>query len=287
MLGFLDTSTGIDLESPVNWSASLNQSRLAWWLALPGIGWGSKFVDLTGSTNLPALTSTYAWSTSIRGGSFGSTAISDAIGKGFGMTAPARLQIGIPFTISAWVRTLGAITANTEICGMTYDNAGNSPWVTYAFRFNSSSNLGAGWNSAGTMYTFDSTTPAGGPSGWWHLAFSVTASRQVFYIDGVQADLGTSTRSNPNYSATSILYIGSRTASDASRNTQIDDFSVWTRAFSASEVVALRAEALAGYPQTLRRMNTRTIVSLSPPVSAPIFLMHRSSSGMPSADSLE
>lgn len=111
----MNDAFNIDNLCPVNWLHPVNRGLKAWYLTLPGLTGGSRWMDVTKmgtSGNHGILTGTPTWSgLTGRPGGLGSVYFN---GTTDFITIP-RIITAYPFTLSCWFRTAAAATTYTLI----------------------------------------------------------------------------------------------------------------------------------------------------------------------------
>ena len=106
--------------------------------------------------------------------------------------------------------------------------------------------------SAGSAIRFAITTGGSGaeqringtsalPTGVWkHVAVTISGSTGTLYVDGVQVGQNTAMTLNPaSLGNTTLNYLGKSQYADSNLDGQLDQFRIYNRALSASEVLAL------------------------------------------------
>jgi len=241
---------------PVNRQHPLNQGRVAWWLTLPELAGGRQFFDLMGLSH-GTLTSmgnaSNGWRSTTRPGGSGHIVADGSAGN---VTAPCTVLNGASqATLACWVyKASNAVTVG--------GGGVNSPSIgadRFSFIWFTDGNLYA---SAGTPYGFASQSDF-----VWHrivLVFDGTttgnANRLKIYTDGVQKSLsfagGTINATLPNISP----YILGKDATDRFTAGAYDDFTIWNRSLSASDVIADYGLSRRGYPDVLNRFNPAMVI---------------------------
>src|SRR5205814_4864677 len=92
------------------------------------------------------------------------------------------------------------------------------------------------------------------PTGTWtHVAVVLNGSTGTFYVNGVQVGQNTSMTLNPSsLGATTQNYIGkSQFGADAYLNGRVDDFRIYSRPLSPSEITTLASASIPAAPTGL------------------------------------
>jgi hypothetical protein len=230
----------------VNRACPLNRGLVSWWLTLPLGGKGATWFDIA-SKNHGTLTNGPTWSGALgRQGGCGAINLDgsdDSVtGAAFGTAITA------PLTISCWayVRTSTAV-----ICGIR-DSAGDDHWSlmkdtgigSWAVRFVANDRFTASAISGSNTGDFNQ---------WVHLVgVSSASNNHLIYVNTIA---GTADTTDVTPDSVTTPYIGTGggiigTTIDG----MVDDFRVYNRALSASEVRAIYNDSRQGYPQTLNRI---------------------------------
>ena len=232
-----------------NRSHPLNRGRLAWWLALPaGTGIGESLADIWGAN--PA--SSPDPPTPVRGlGLAGMAARFD----GSTQWARAAMPTVAAFTFLAWVRfdnfTGATILKNwgASVAGyLHWDASTAAPGQVRAY-VNST--------SGGGGYATDGGTLSAGVA--YRLAVTAGGGNIAVYRDGVS--VGTGSYAGSLSSTLGYLALGTKLVDDQSAPDGTDKFlagtmgdvSLWGRALSAAEILAVDREMRARYPGMLVR----------------------------------
>lgn len=239
---------------PINWGDPvvrehpLNQGRVAWWLAVPSF-YGMTWRDLMGQNHgtLTNMTTagTSGWGSTTRPGGFGEMRFDgtdDRIDFGIGKTPTGAL----PFTTLIWVNP-GAFGVGNYGTSISWGLGVAASAVIFALD---------GSGGAGAMRfgrygdDFIITSNKLTVNAWNHVALTYDGVSIVSYINSV-AD---NTASRTLITGTSGMRIGDLvTVGTQPFIGKIDSASIYNRALSAAEILALYNEERTGYPTTLRR----------------------------------
>lgn len=208
--------------------------------ATPGVGqWDYwKFNDSTGTRAVDSWGARHGTLTG------GTTTVSGLQGKAVQLNGsngyvalPSGLMVSVnDFTVAGWVKLNAASTwARIFDFGSGQTNymflspvSGNNT-VRYAIRVN-----------GGTEQQINSTSPL--PAGeWHHVAVTLSGSLGTLYVDGVAVGTNSGMSNKPSaLGVTSLNYIGrSQFSSDPYLNSIIDEFRIYNRALSATELNAV------------------------------------------------
>ncbi len=157
---------------------------------------------------------------------------------------------------SAWIRLFDIGTSTNNFMFLTLHNGSNVPQFSID-------------PSGGTSQSIYGTSAF--PTGvWTHVAVTLTGSVGTLYINGVQVGQNTSMTNTPNLLGTTTQsWIGhSEWSADPYLNGQIDDFRIYARALSASEVQALAATAVPPPPTNVTAAAGSGVVALAWTASA-------------------
>jgi fibronectin type 3 domain-containing protein len=164
-------------------------------------------------------------------------------------------------TIMCWVRTtsisswqrifdFGTSTANYMFLTTQYGTGGNANKLRFGIRTTS---------TAEELINSSVATPA---NTWVHVALVLNGSTGTLYLNGTQVGQNTAMTLNPSsLGVTTANYLGKSQFSDPYLNASLDDFRIYSRAMSASEI-ALFASPLAA-PQNVLATANPLAISLS------------------------
>lgn len=254
----------IDCQDPIVWDHPLNLGRICWFLSTPDQFNATEWTDLTGRYKFSKL--------DFGGGNFGVwRTISPRDGwdtGGFlcrlgGLRLDGSNVSGHPFkptdnfTVIFWFNNTNAGGGVSKILGSWggsadgnwYVQSGASSGTTAYRRFT------FGGNSAiitNPVYANDNQ--------WYMMALVASGGTTSLYISSEESSGSNGARITPYLEASgSTTYSGTGTnyiqAGDDSAGSfcAIDDFSIWTRPLSLSEISAYYNESRTGYRNTLRR----------------------------------
>lgn len=141
-------------------------------------------------------------------------------------------------TASSWSRIFDFGTGTTNYMFLTPVSGNNT--VRYAIKVN-----------GGTEQQINSASPL--PAGeWHHVAITLSGTTGTLYIDGVLAGTNSSMSNKPSaLGATSLNYIGkSQFSTDPYLNAIVDEFRIYNRALSATEVKTVYSQYAPPLPPT-------------------------------------
>lgn len=166
------------------------------------------------------------------------------------------------FTIAAWVR-LNTVTTWTRIFDIGSSTTVNmflTPTAGSAVRFAITT------NGSGSEQRINGTTALSGGS-WQHVAVTLSGNTGTLYVNGVQVGINTSMTLRPSsLGNTSRNYIGRSQYSDPYLNGLVDDFRIYDRALSVTEIQALVSGTVTPTPiQTVTPIRTSTATRTATP----------------------
>lgn len=191
---------------------------------------GSKASDLSGNGRSAALKGGATWAAGKSGNALSLN----------GAGAYASLPAGIvgklnDFTVSAWVK----VNANTD--WMRIFDFGND---TNSYMFLTPKAEGGGVRFAITTDSYGAEQQIDGPAlavgVWKHVAVTLQGTTGILYVDGKEAGRNDSMTLNPaKLGSTAKNYIGKSQYDDPNLNGMVDDFRIYNRALSASEIAEI------------------------------------------------
>ncbi|WP_019909535.1 DUF5695 domain-containing protein [Paenibacillus sp. HW567] len=199
---------------------------------------GTTVTDSSYGGNHATLTGTTSW---VAGRTGAGNALSLSGTSGYA-TLPAGVVSQLSdFTISAWVR----ITANSDWARIfdfgtdTTTNMFLAPQIGGGgMRFA----ITTGGNGAEEQLTASAPLAVGQ---WKHVAVTLSGTTGRLYVDGVQVAVNTSMTLKPaSLGNTTQNYIGKSQYGDPNLNGAVDDFIIYSRALSASEIASLFSGAV-------------------------------------------
>jgi Concanavalin A-like lectin/glucanases superfamily len=228
--------------SPVNGQAPLNRGLLGWWQVLPQRLGGSTLQDLTGRepmtlTGFGASSATLGWGATRRLGGWGELRFAAGTAQGSVPQIPA-LNSAPAVTIAgwAWQQTLDVVGYLWNQFNSTLDQWSIETWSDGQIYIEL--NLGSS-----TYGNIDYSTVMAAQT-WTHLAVVFDGSgatnpdRLKLYVNGVPKTLaysGTIASTWADVAGAPIIFGRSGSASGP-WNGKLDDWRLWLRALSASEV---------------------------------------------------
>jgi hypothetical protein len=240
-----ESSGPIVLADPVDRSHPLNRGRISWWLTLPGLEGGRRWLDLMGlnhGTLTNMTTSASGWRGTTRPGGWGHILFD---GSDDAVVCPSIAAANTPpVSYAAWAN-LGSLAGNRTIVGggvgdlqFRVQSDGAIQWVKQGV-----ANIGG--SPAGTVAT----------NAWCRVVGTYAASgAYAFHLDGRPVGSGTSAQT---LVTTNPVVIGAYTVGTEEFAGALDDVSMWSRVLSAAEVRADYDLSRAGYPGVLRRLGSR------------------------------
>lgn len=193
---------------------------------------GTNAADSSGNNNAAVLSGGTSWVT-------GHT--NNALGLN-GTNAYATLPSGIVsqlnnFTISTWVK----ITSNSDWARIFDFGTGTTNYMFLTADAGGTPGLRFGISSSGNGSEQQLSTNTALPTGVWkHVAVTLSGTTGTLYVDGVQVAANTSMTLKPSSLGTTTLnYIGKSQFGDPYLNGAIDDFKIYSRALTATEIAAL------------------------------------------------
>lgn len=258
----MPTSLGVrslNYGSPLNPLAPLNRGLLGWWQALPLSMGGSTFEDLTGRasmalTNFGASTATAGWGATRRLGGWGELRWPAAATAQGSLVAIPALRNAAAVTLAGW-----AWQQTLDVQGYLW-NQFTSSLTQWAMETWTDGFLYIELNPGTATYgSLDYSTVMAAQT-WTHLAVvfdgsgATNAEKLKLYVNGVPKTLtsygGTIPTTWPDVSTQPIIF-GRSGAPSAAWNGKLDDWRLWLRALSASEVMDLYRSSRQGSAQEL------------------------------------
>lgn len=159
-----------------------------------------------------------------------------------GTNAYASLPAGIvsslnDFTISTWVK----VTANSDWARIFDFGTGTNNYMFLAPQSGGTGGLRFAITTSGNGSEQLMTASAPLATGTWkHVAVTLSGTTARLYVDGVQVATNASMTLKPSsLGSTNLNYIGKSQYADPYLNGAIDDFRIYSRALSATEISAL------------------------------------------------
>ncbi len=270
----------INTLNPLNRQWGPNNGLVMRLLTLPHNSGGRQWFDVAGA-NHGTLTNGPTWPSMRRDNSFGCVNF-DGTNDYVNLGSPASLNLTGVMTFACWFKANGNYTTAQALigCSNASGNQGN-----YIATFGYTDNKFEFWNedNAGPLITATRSisddlwhhyvVTRSGSSGSWNLSL---------YIDGVLDKAGT-TANNP-FGGTHPVSIGRFGGYGGYYlNGSGDDFSLWNRAISATEIQAIYNDSRTGYSKSLNWIKPRVA---TPPAAAasggpfPFFTSRRMRGGL-------
>jgi len=158
-------------------------------------------------------------------------------------------------SVTSWQRFFDFGTGTTKYMFLTPKNSSTSK-----IRFAITTSGSSGEKQIDGQAAFPAT-------GWHHIAVTLDGAKGTLYVDGQQVGQNTSMTLTPSsLGSTNLNYIGKSQYSDPYLTGRVDDFRIYSRALSASEITSLMANSPAGLlaaPATLTATASTGQISLS------------------------
>lgn len=233
----------------VNWASPLNRGLKFWGLVLPNrLGGGGLTYRNWAGTSHGTLTNGPTWSGLSHPGGWGSVFFdsnNDLVNTGTRFTYEN-------ITVSAWLRLSGT----TDIAQIAWGQGAATLLERIGVMWSGDTNLCWVWDRSGAQTRFSWASP---DTEWHHVVAIGEGTTRTMFLDGVALSTTSSSGSvNPGTSDTNF-FIGGRSSASNSWGGNIDDFRIYNRLLSSSEVAAIYQESLAGHPNTLNYVQTATI----------------------------
>lgn len=165
-----------------------------------------------------------------------------ALNLGAEVTAPARLQVGVPHTIAAYITFRGTPDVNGFIFGITANNTDTNPFQSTGLSIDASVQIQHVGNNAGTFTTFTSGVTAASllnvPS---VIVATITASARHLWVNGVLKG-NTTGISAPTYGATALLAAGDYTGVARNSAVVVHAGYIWNRELTGDEIMRLTTQ---------------------------------------------
>jgi hypothetical protein len=221
----------------IDWSHPITRGLVA--LYCPSI---DPTFDLTGGPKL-----TVQGTPPLGGGPFGAewgtSATSSTQPNGLWAASTAAQRPTTAASVYAFVKytTSPNLASNPPIVGITYDNAGTSPFIAFGLYLDGGAGPFLQWNVGGT---FAATTAAAAitTGNYYNFVGTVQTGGSAFcYQNGVQANTAAASAGSINSTTTSQIVLGTNpsTTNAYSSNTSFVISGVWNRALTPAEVALL------------------------------------------------
>ena len=184
--------------------------------------------------------------------------VTSAAGDGAQLTLPADLKSIVPLSM-VWIGyALGTLDNNAHIFGMPYDNADGTPFAANLIYVDGSKNLNCGYNTAGTFRTSALSVGLATTSIQVVSSSVYRGPGETHGIIGRDTDKSTdgstfAVNTLPNYSATSLLSIGSHTGVSRNANMVTMAAYVFFSTLSSADIAELAADPFAPVRRESRR----------------------------------
>lgn len=254
----------LDIGDAVNWKDPLTRGLVSWWASVPGSPRGNQWRDLC-NRNHGTLTNGPTWqgpqgrvggNGSLRLVSTGDSA-NDFV-RDNNELASSPLNFTTALTLSVWVKT-------TDFDGPGSHAAIISRWsgaAGYIFWAHGTDiKYGTDATSGALVWSGGATQLQDGA--WHHLALTHASGVGTIFADGVSVASGSvsqpSSLSGTNYDFLIGTYAGAGAPpiTNGSYDGLIDDVGAWSRALSASEILAVYNDSLLGHPRMLNWQRRR------------------------------
>lgn len=244
----------LNLAGPVNWLDPLSRGLRAWWLCVPGLMSGSRWVDLCATSNNQTLHGTLT----------GGAAFGDSLNRGGGWgrvlfdgtddtVSIANLPLmGNDATLCCWVNGTSFAANKTLFCAQN-GASDNSLTMECGRTANRLSVL----HSGSAVHTGANNVP--GTNVWFHAAFTRTGTSGAWtvttYINGALDSSTGSIATNPYPLATPNVRIGTNPGiAGRYLSGAMDDVRIYSRALSAGEIRQVYLSSRTGHPGLLNRL---------------------------------
>lgn len=250
----------IDYMNPVNWDCDLNRGLQGWWIVLPNMRGGLKWIDIARRndgtlTNMDPATD---WDPSSHPGGFGSLDF-DGTDDEIVRSTFSELDGVSQFSAVAWVRQVSG--TDRQSLFSIYTGAGAAEDTVFLAR---KANLSTDLEVFIPDTAFKSRTVSSFfSSEWLHLAITFNSGTLSIYKNGVAQSHSGDTLPSTTNSPAGDLHIGNYV--NNFWEGLISKARTYNRALTASEVQDLYLDSLDSYPATLNRI---TIPAVRAPVAA-------------------
>jgi len=244
----------LNLAGPVNWLDPLSRGLRAWWLCVPGLMSGSRWVDLCATSNNQTLHGTLA------GGAFFGDSLNRVGGWGrvlFDGTDDTVTIANLPLmgndaTLCCWVNGTSFAANKTLFCAQN-GASDNSLTMECGRTANRLSVL----HSGSAVHTGSNNVP--GTNVWFHAAFTRTGSSGSWtvttYINGLLDSSTGSIATNPYPLATPNVRIGTNPGiAGRYLSGAMDDVRIYSRCLSAGEIRQVYLNSRTGHQGLLNRL---------------------------------
>lgn len=261
----------IDIGQPVNWSAGLNYGLVSWWLAInQGPYFGStRFLDLC-NRNHGTLTNGPTWG-GARGRPGGWGALSfDGSDDHVEVSSSDSLSSG--FSIALWIRA-GVASGVTDAKRQVLSHGGVNEYIACEWSDTNSSYSGAWYMNGGGSYPVAKWTSTLAADTWHHIGATWNATTLRVFVNGLEEN----STANSTFGVISTPWLQlNGLGSGRKFACQMDDVVIYSRALSASEMLARYNASRTGYQNELNWRRRYTVFDVgggaAPTVSRARFL---------------
>lgn len=255
----------------INYQASLNEGKIAWWLGLSATAGGKYFYDLfeRNSGTLTNASSSYGWQPITRPG--GSVGIKlDGNGQYVTIADNSIFKFSTSnFTISGWfyLDTLNNVNSNGRQSIISrYESASSKGW---SVDINTSGQIIFRLQEDGSIYNdFASPTSTVVANTWYHFMVTRTGVNSYLYLNGKLQSSGTSVSTLDISSGSADILLGELVTNGGTHQYlqgYIDDISIYNISLGSSFANRLYAESIAEYPTTLNKIQSSRAFPIASP----------------------
>ena len=261
----------LNLIQPVNMGARLNQQLVAWWLHTPQWIGGTTVRDITGggSDGVMSQDATDWFGPKGRPGGYASLHFDGVEGtSGDRVTIPhsSKLSMSSSFTISAWIYPTAHAAGSRWLGIMSKGGSGEGDGTDHNWLLMYENNVFGGGRAVSLLFEDSSgsnqvcrhvTTLT--LDTWHHYVgvFNDDTNEMLIYLNGNEVGNTTSITAAPNENTVPV-YLG-RNRDGVSNlyhfNGHMDDWRLWNRPLTTSEVKAMHDDSRTGYKKTLNFVN--------------------------------
>lgn len=240
----------------------LNHYRIAWWLAVPGLTGGSKWIDLVNNEDLTIVGENPAtiWQTSTGGelqaGRYGWLNLN-------GSTYTTRSNFNTKHlgecSISCWVKSanINAARYAVSLPNTTAGNVGFDIWLGNLTLSSYLLTTVGGLSLCQVSYDYTNQN-----NGWCHLVAAYDGRQHRLYANGVL--ISSTTNSGPLNTAANEITVGRFSSATGSSVTgSIDSVSIWSRGLTNADVAALYEQERTSATGLLRHPTSVATITLA------------------------
>lgn len=252
-------------------NATLNQSKIAWWLSMPHTSGGKYLYDLFELCNA-TLTNTsegFGWKSSSRPGGFSSIYLSGNTDY-LSISDSTKFQFGTSdFTITGWfnLNTLNNVNANGQQVIISRYEPSNSKGFYIGVNTSGSIIFKASLSGASNS-SFASSTGVISTNTWYHFTAVRSGLNFFLYVNGKLEASGTSAALWSLSSTTQNVLLGDMVDNSSNHyylSGMFDDISIYNVALSSNYALRTYEDSRLGYPSTLHRMRISRAFLLGSP----------------------